>query len=77
MKHRAVSKLIKSLPKSPKNRTEVVSAYLPTVKTLVKLKKLPSPELSGNKIKFGNEEQCIKTPPPHPTTTKPKLCKHK
>ena len=52
MKHSAVSKLIKSLSKSPKKRTEVVSAYLqrnsPTVKTLVKLKKLPSPELSEN-----------------------------
>ena len=52
MKHRAVSKLIKSLPKSPQKRTEVVSAYLqrnsPTVKTLVKLKKLPSPELIEN-----------------------------
>jgi hypothetical protein len=39
MKHRAVSKLIKSWPKSPKKRTEGVSAYLTTVKTLVKLKK--------------------------------------
>ena len=52
MKHRAVSKLIKSLPKSPQKRTEVVSAYLqrnsPIVKTLVKLKKLPSPELIEN-----------------------------
>jgi len=47
MKHRAVSKLIKSLPKSPQKRTEVVSAYLqrnsPTVKTLVKLKKTTVP----------------------------------
>ena len=77
MKHRAVSKLIKSWPKSPKKRTEGVSAYLTTVKSLVKLKKLPSPELSGNKIKFGNEEQYIKTPHSHPTQTKPKLCKHK
>jgi hypothetical protein len=31
MKHRAVSKLIKSWPKSPKKRTEGVSAYLTTV----------------------------------------------
>jgi hypothetical protein len=50
MKHRAVSKLIKSLP-------EVVSAYLPTVKTLVKLKKLPSPELSENKIKINKNKK--------------------
>ena len=63
MKHRAVTKLIKSLPKSPKKRTEVVSAYLPTVKTLVKQKKVPSLELSENKIKK------IKTPPPHPNQT--------
>jgi len=52
MKLRTVSKLIKSLPKSPKKRTEVVSAYLqrnsPNVKTPVNLKKLPSPEFCEN-----------------------------
>jgi hypothetical protein len=57
MMHRAVSKFIKNLPKSPKKRTEVVSAYLPTVKTLVKLKKLPSPELSKNKIKINKNKK--------------------
>jgi hypothetical protein len=54
MKHRAVSKLIKSLPKSPQKRTEVLSAYLPTVKTL---KKLPSHELSENKIKINKNKK--------------------
>jgi hypothetical protein len=48
MKHRAVSQ---------KMRTEVVSAYLPTVKTLVKLKKLPSPELCENKIKINKNKK--------------------
>jgi hypothetical protein len=57
MKHRAVSKLIKSWPKSPKKRTEGVSAYLTTVKTLVKLKKLPSSELSENKIKINKNKK--------------------
>ena len=57
MKHRAVSKLIKSLPKSPKKRTEVVSAYLPTVKTLVKQKKVPSLELRENKIKINKNKK--------------------
>jgi hypothetical protein len=57
MMHRAVSKFIKNLPKSPKKRTEVVSAYLPTVKTLVKLKKLPSPDLSEN-VLFVRETVC-------------------
>ena len=57
MKHRAVSKLIKSLPKSPQKRTEVLSAYLPTVKTLVKLKKIPSPDLSENKIKINKNKK--------------------
>jgi len=57
MKHRAVSKLIKSLPKSPRKRTEGVSVYLTTVKTPVKLKKLPSPELSENKIKINKNKK--------------------
>ena len=34
-----------------------MSAYLPTVKTLVKLKKLPSPELSENKIKINKNKK--------------------
>jgi hypothetical protein len=34
-----------------------VSAYLPTVKTLVKLKKLPSPDLSENKIKINKNKK--------------------
>ena len=47
-KHRAMKKLVNSLPKSPYKRTTVISAYLerksPTIKALVKAKKLPSPE---------------------------------